>query len=320
MNKRHVLLLTAVLSMAALPVSSAQTSGQIPAISTKPDAQLSNRSISVNTGSYSGPLSVLLTAVAKAAGYDVVFNFNVDALALIDGAIVTNSAAGTSGQSASTAYSSAVGKPTELAAKPIVFNFTQRPFNEVWPLLMDVYELQYEVVKIGNGDVIRIGQRPAQLAVPLKFITAKYAEQKALEFFGKPSYNELPIYDNNGKIVDKVRQFDRYILDSQTMRILADVENNRLIAGGTTEETSKIRSFIATIDLPKQTNPVTPQATVVYVSQSSPADVNSVLKSQFPDLKVTPVGQTPQLIITGVKAQVDDALAILKQVDKLASG
>lgn len=315
MNKRHVLLLTAVLGMASFPaLAQVNTTSATASISQKQDPLLSPKLVTINTGSYRGPLSVLLAAVAKSAGYEIVFNFNVDALALVDGSITSAVASG-SPEGAASSYASALGKPTELSAKPITYNFVQRPFNEVWPLLMDVYELQYEVVKIGNGEIIRIGQRPAQLAVPLRYITAKYAEQKTLEFFGKPSYSELPIYDNSGKIVDKVRQFDRYVLDSGSMRILADAENNRLIAGGTAEETAKIRSFVATIDIPKQTVTATPQGEIYYTVKGNAVDVVNVLKAQYPEIKVTPVGQTGQLILSGSQIDLAGAQNVLSKVD-----
>lgn len=322
MNKRHVLLLTAVLGMASAPAFAQTAATPTKTVAVVKDPQLSSSPVSVNTGTYRGPLSVLLSALAKSAGYDLVFNFNVDALALIDGNVIaaaTNTAEATpgqAGQAGSSSYASATGKPAELSAKPIAYSFEKRPFNEVWPLLMDVYELQYEVVNLGSGQVLRISQRPAQLAIPLKYITAKYAEQKALEFFGEPSYTELPIYDNNGKIVDKVRQFDKYVLTSKTMRVLADIENNRLIAGGTSEESSKIRSFVSTIDIPKVANTPIPESRSIYEVKSSTADINNVLKSQYPDLKVTPVGQTNQLIITGPQAQLDAAIALLGKVDQ----
>ncbi|GAA5502592.1 putative type IV piliation system protein DR_0774 [Deinococcus xinjiangensis] len=331
MTKRHVLLLTAVLGMASAQSQSVTTpnaSNVSNAIKNAvADPNLTNEVITVNTGTYVGPLSTLLASIAKSARYDVVFNFNVDALALINGEIVkTNSPATQSTNTSSPEgtdniinYATPLGRPAELPARPVVYNFISKPFNQVWPLLMDVYDLQYEVINLGSGKIIRISQRPAQLAIPLRFITAKYAEQKALEFFGVPSYNELPIYDNQGKVVDKVRQFDRYVLTSTSMRILADIENNRLIAGGTSEESAKIRSFVSTIDVPKIAADSIPQARTVYEVKSNTEDAISVLKSQFPDLVATPVGKTSQIIITGDQSKISTAISLLNQVDKPAA-
>ncbi len=334
MNKRHVLLLTAALGMAPAQAQSANTTARPVVLGNTvktavTDPNLTDAAITVNTGSYVGPLSTLLAVIAKSARYEVVFNFNVDALALINGEIIrSNTAAapatspttpGTSAVNAngiSMSYATPLGKPSELPARPVVYNFVNKPFNQVWPLLMDVYDLQYEVITMGNSKVLRISQRPAQLAIPLQYITAKYAESKALEFFGQPSYSEIPIFDNTGKVVDKVRQFDKYVLVSGSMRILADDVNNRLIAGGTSEESAKIRSFISTIDVPRSASPVVPEGRAIYEVKGSAADINTVLKSQYPDLKVTPVGQSAQLIISGPKEQLDAALILLGKVDQ----
>lgn len=328
--KRHVLLLTAALGMAA-----AQPSAPAPAPASAPqsaavlrDPQLSSAPVTVNTGTYRGPLSVLLLAVAKGAGYDVVFNFNVDALALIEGRLsttssttTTSSADGSTTQTSSAtgtaSYASPTGRPQELSAKPIAYSFVNKPFNEVWPLLMDIYELQYSVVRVGNSQVLRIGQRPAQLAVPLTNIDAPYAYQRALEFFGERIYTELPIRDATGTIVDKVRQFDGYALTG-TLKIVPDTANNRLIVGGTAEETAKVRSFVSTIDIPKAAVAAIPQSQVIYTAKGSPADVTSLLKSRFPNLSLAQYGSSPQVVISGVKGDVDAALALLTQVDRPA--
>ncbi|BBN95630.1 secretin [Deinococcus grandis] len=43
-----------------------------------------------------------------------------------------------------------------------------------------------------------------------------------------------------------------------------------------------------------------------------------MLKNQFNNIKVTPVGQTPQLILSGPRDQLDAALTLLGQVDRVA--
>jgi general secretion pathway protein D/type IV pilus assembly protein PilQ len=324
MNKRHVFLLTAVLGMAAAQGTPPTTPSASTAVTLR-DPQLSSAPVTMNTGSFRGPLSVLLAAIAKSAGYDVVFNFNVDALALIDGGVVANASTTTSTATGNTtqttatsgpaSYASATGKPGELSAKPIAYNFVNKPFNEVWPLLMDLYELQYSAVRVGSGDVLRIGQRPAQLAVPLRNINAPYAYQRALEFFGERIYTELPIRDNTGAVVDKVRQFDGYALTG-SLRIVSDTENNRLIVGGTAEETTKVRSFVSTIDVPRTQAATLPQSQVIYTAKGSATDVVAVLKARYPNLSLTQYGASPQIIVSGTKTDVDTALALLTSVDQ----
>lgn len=326
MTKRHVLLLTAVLGMAA-----AQTSTPAPAPATgsvgaaprnaSRDLNLTDAPITVNTGSYVGPLSVLLASIAKSAGYDVVFNFNVDALALIDGAIVnpgTGAAPTTGTAPAATApttnYASATGKPQELSAKPIAYNFVRKPFNEVWQLLMDVYELNYEVIRLGSGNVLRISQRPRQLSIVLTHTTAAVAREKATEFFGEAAYEDRQYVDAGGKTYTG-KQFVGYRLPD-TLKILTDAENNRLIVGGTNDQVEKVRSFISTIDIPKAATPAIAQGQSIYTVKGSVADVTSVLGVQFPALKVTPFGQRQQVLLNGAQADLTGALKLLELVDQ----
>ncbi|CAM3231706.1 NolW-like domain-containing protein [Deinococcus saxicola] len=340
MMNRYALLLTAALGMAAAQ--------NIPAIPVKPaspspsaapsgnsgnavrnalrDPILIDARITMNTGTYVGPLSVLLTSIAKSAGYEVIFNFNVDALALINGEIVTSGAAVGGAAAAAGAnaaqivpnapivYATPLGRPLELPAKPVAHNFVSKPFNEVWPLLMDVYEMNYEVVKLGDGKVIRISQRPRQLSIALSNITASVARDKATEFFGEAYYTEEEYRDAAGNRVTR-RVFGGYRLPD-TLKILADADSNRLIVGGTNEQADKVRSFISTIDIPKSATPTIAQGQVIYTAKSSPADVSTIVQSQFPSLKVTPIAQTARVIITGPQSDLDAALKLLAQVDQ----
>lgn len=397
MTKRFAfLLLTAALGMAAAQTSTPLNNTETSVRNATADKNLTAARITVNTGSYVGPLSVLLSGVAKGAGYEVVFNFNVDALALINGEIVrantpTTPSAGSTGSTATSgqpqnsspiAYATPVGRPLELPAKPVTHVFNNVPFNEVWPLLMDVYELDYEVVRLGSVNVIRVGQRPRQLSITLSNITATQARDRATEFFGEEYYEEIET--TVGDAVSKTKVFKGYRLPS-TIRILADVENNRIIVGGSNEESDKVRSFISTIDVQRQvstpllqsqkiysvngtSSPVgalqlrypslqltnigdggkvlisgpqtqidealnflaiidppqstgnLPNQTVqrVYAVKGAQADIVALLAAQYPGLKVTPVGQTGQLVITGPQNQLDAAVALLGQVDRVA--
>ena len=56
----------------------------------------------------------------------------------------------------------------------------------------------------------------------------------------------------------------------------------------------------------------------VYAVKGAQADIVALLAAQYPGLKVTPVGQTGQLVITGPQNQLDAAVALLGQVDRVA--
>ena len=338
MIKRHVLLLTAVLGMAAAQTVEAQTVPTLPSTpsgirTAQQDPNLTNARITVNTGSYVGPLSVLLASIAKSAGYEVIFNFNVDALALINGEIVTasmsggagstgtsttgNTAGNQTGPSAPIAYASPIGRPQELPAKPVTHSFASKPFNEVWPLLMDVYELNYEIVRLGGGNILRISQRPRQLSIVLAHTTAVAAREKTTEFFGEAAYKDEDYVDNTGtKRTRKV--FDGYRLPD-TLKILADTENNRLIVGGTNEQVDKVRSFVSTIDIPKQASNTVIQGQATYNVNGSVDDVISVLKTRYPSVQVIPFGSGRQLLLNGPKPQLDEIQSLLTLIDSASN-
>ncbi|MFC6802773.1 secretin N-terminal domain-containing protein [Deinococcus caeni] len=326
MTKRFAfLLLTAALGMAAAQTSTPLNNTETSVRNATADKNLTAARITVNTGSYVGPLSVLLSGVAKGAGYEVVFNFNVDALALINGEIIrantpTTPSAGSTGSTATSgqpqnsspiAYATPVGRPLELPAKPVTHVFNNVPFNEVWPLLMDVYELDYEVVRLGSVNVIRVGQKPRQLSITLSNITATQARDRATEFFGEEYYDEIET--TVGDAVSKTKVFKGYKLPS-TIRILADVENNRIIVGGSNEESDKVRSFISTIDVQRQVSSSVPQGQAVYGVNGSSSPV-STLQARFPGLQLTSIGTGDRILISGPQTQIDEALKLLAIID-----
>ena len=335
MNKRHALFLTAVLGMAhaqaqAAPSTAGTGTPTVTAINTVQtayrDASLTSAPITVNVGRYVGPLSDFLASIAKAAGYEIIYDFNVDALALINGEIVygTGGASGTPGGATNSTYATPVGKPAELAAKPVVHSFINKPFNEVWPLLMDVYELNYRLVRVGNGNIIRISQRQQQLAVRLNFLTAADALAKAKEFFGEAQYTEDPVLDVGGKPVIGSdgkpmmrRRFDGYRLPDD-MKLIADSVNSRIIVGGNSDKLGKVRAFIDTIDIAPLPVPVTsaaPTRKVTYRIQGDADIVTRFLNEQYRDIKISSYGDGV-LLLEGGDDQVGSAINLLGNIDR----
>lgn len=377
MNKRHALLLTAVLGMATAYAQTAPTTTTVNTLQTVyRDPSLTSAPITANVGKYVGPLSTFLASIAKSAGYEVVFNFNIDALALINGEIVF----GNSTASVTTSYATPLGRPQELPAKPVVHNFSNAPFNEAWPLLMDVYELDYQLVKVGSANVIRIGQRPKQLALPLKFISAESALTAIEKFFGEEKFETVISLDSNNKPFQTTRPTGKFGLPN-SIKVIPDSSNKRLIIGSNSEDGIRIRSFVETIDVQSSGKVIStdsiseiyivrgqkesvlqflrdsfpelivtdyasgglaiegPRTSVnraiillgqvdrapeipivqrIYTVRGQAADITALLAAQYPTLRVTPVGQTGQLVLNGAQAQLDTALALLEQVDRPA--
>ncbi|UQN07050.1 type II secretion system protein GspD [Deinococcus sp. QL22] len=290
MNKRHALLLTAALGMAAAQTSTttaspaAQTSlapNAAPTIA--PDPQLSKATITVNVGVYSGPLSSLLAALAKAAGYEVIFDANVDSLNTAAN-LAAAPAAGVATIPATPAAATAAGSTT---ARPLVLSFTDKPFNEVWPLLMDVYGLSYQTLPLGGKTLLRVGNTP-------------------------PTVQR--IYTARGTQADVLA-----LLTAQypTLRVSAVGQTGQLVLSGSQTQIDSALALLTQVDRPViSTVDTSPAMQRVYAVNGQQADVLALLTAQFPTLRVTGVGQTGQLVLSGQQSQLDAALALLAQVDR----
>lgn len=312
-NRFATLLLTATLGLAA-----AQTT---PATSSVADTSLTNATVTIEIGRYAGPLSSLLAALAKSAGYGLILDTNVDALPQAAG---TTAATGTPSTGTSSTGTGATGTATADTARPVVYSFQNKPFNEVWPLLMDVYGLSYDVVTLAGQPVLRVSNTPIQRTVTLKNADATQAGQQVKLFFGTPTYSETPQKDAQGNTVGVTRTLVDVKLDSATLRIVPDVRSNAVIVRGTNKEVAEVTRLLAQLDSTpgapsgSASTPETQTVQRVYTVKGAQADIVALLAAQYPGLKVTPVGQTGQLVVTGPQNQLDAALTLLGQVDRVA--
>lgn len=313
MTKRFAfLLLTAALGMAAAQTST--PAAPVAQASASADPALTPANVTIEIGRYGGPLSSLLSALAKSAGYGLILDTNVDALPSAAGtaAPTTEAGTGTAGTPAATG-----------TARPVVYSFQNKPFNEVWPLLMDVYGLSYDVVRLSGEPVLRVSNTPIQRTVTLKNADATQASQQVKLFFGTPTYSETPQRDAQGNTTGVLRTLADVKLDSATLRIIPDVRSNSVIIRGTNREVAEVTRLLGQLDSTPgagTTSASTETQTVqrVYAVKGAQADIVAVLAAQYPGLKVTPVGQTGQLVITGPQNQLDAAVTLLGQVDRVA--
>lgn len=332
-NRSLTLLISASLGLASLSGAfgqTVQTPAQPPAqpppasAQSTADSRLAASNVSLEIGTYSGPLSSLLAAVAKSAGYDVIFDTDVDGLSGASSAATSAApAAPASGLGTAPApAASASPSPSSTGSRPVVYNFRNTPFNQVWPLLMDIYGLSYEVVQIGPGQVLRIGANPIQRVITLKNANAVDAVNQVKLFFGTPTYSEAQQKDAQGNVTGVTRTLADVKIDSPTLRIVADSRTNSLIVRGTNREVSDVQRLAAQLD--QQVASAASSATTnaqtvqrVYSVKGQQADIVAVLAAQYPNLKVTAVGQTGQLVITGAQNQIDAALSLLGSVDRV---
>jgi len=319
-NRSLTLLMTVSLGLAGVPGALAQSTTPASATSSaqSADPRLAAANVSLEIGTYSGPLSSLLAAVARSAGYDVIFDTDVDGVSGASSASTT-AAAGTGNAAGGTSTTPGTATATS-GSKPVVYNFRNTPFNQVWPLLMDIYGLSYEVVQVGPAQVLRIGASPIQRVIALKNASAADAVNQVKLFFGTPTYTETPVKDAQGNVTSTTRTLTDVKIDSPTLRIVADTRTNSLIVRGTNREVADVQRLAAQLDQQVATGSTSTDATQtvqrVYAVKGQQADIVALLAAQYPNLKVTAVGQTGQLVITGAQNQIEAAVNLLGSVDK----
>jgi type IV pilus assembly protein PilQ len=296
MKKRSLSLLL----MLALGAAGAQTS---PAVASA-DARLSKSSVTFKIVRDGGNLSALLTAVAKSAGYELV----------LDPALDSMTTAGTAAGSAE-AGTPAVNASTTM----LTYDFAGKPFNQVWPFLMDVYGLNYEVVRLGSQDVLRVGRSPIQKIIALpRSLDAALVEERIKLAFGTRKSTALSTTSGQAPVVSEI------VLDSPTLKIVGEPTSSSLIVRGTNKEVREVEALVTQIvasqppELVKVVVAPSPVVQQIYTVKGEQADAEALVKAQFPGITVTAVGKTGKLVLSGQKTLIDTALALLGQVDKPA--
>ncbi|WP_293914710.1 secretin N-terminal domain-containing protein [Deinococcus sp.] len=288
--------------MLALGAAGAQTS---PAVASA-DARLSKSNVTFRITRDGGNLTALLTAVAKSAGYELV----------LDPALDTMSTAGAG------AAAEAGSPATNASTSMLTYDFAGKPFNQVWPFLMDVYGLNYEVVRLGNQDVLRVGRSPIQkiIALPRTLDTALVENRVKLAFGTRKVITEKSGSDAASSSSTR----DDIVLDSPTLKIVGEPTSSSLIVRGTNKEVREVEALVTQIvaaqppELVKTVTPASPVIQQIYAVKGEQADAEAVIKSQFPGINVTAVGKTGKLVLSGQKILIDTALALLAQVDRPA--
>ncbi|GBF05133.1 type IV pilus assembly protein PilQ [Deinococcus aerius] len=310
--KRYALLLSAALGMAAAQTTKPVSPSSIPAtpgasgVTTAArlaDAGLTSANVSFDLRRSGSDLSSMLVALAKSAGYDIILEPDVDALL----------------QGGSTASPGAAGSGT--AGTRVTYNFVNRPFNEVWPLVLDIYGLSYETLRLGDKPVLRVSAKPIQKIVTLpRALSAALVERQLKLSFGSVKGSAQGTANTaQGATASPAEDI---ALDSPTMRIVAEPSSNSVIIRGTNQEVAQVERLLSQIVAAQPPAlqapaPVTPPQDVqrIYTVKGTQADVTSLLAAQYPALKVTPVGQTGRVVLTGPQAQIDAAMGLLGQVD-----
>ena len=299
-----------LLLMLALGAASAQTLQ--PSSTVSADTRLSESNVTFKIVRDGSNLMALLTAIAKAAGYELILDPALDSLTAAG--VGSGSGVPAEGTSATATASSAT---------LLTYDFIGKPFNQVWPFLMDVYGLNYEVVRLGNTDVLRVGKSPIQRIIALpKVLDATLVEERVKLAFGTRQPMAAPTPAPAGSAPATTAPGSDIVLDSPTLKIVGEPTSNSLIVRGSNQEVVQVENLVKQIiasqppELVKTTVQNVPSVQQVYSVQGNQKDIAALIGAQYPALKIIPVGSTGQLVLNGPKDQIDDALTLLTQVDK----
>ncbi|SMB94935.1 secretin N-terminal domain-containing protein [Deinococcus hopiensis] len=300
--KRYVLLLTAALGMAAAQTATPAPATAAPAapVLTSPantpriaDPKLSPATVSFDIRRAGSDLASMLVALARSAGYDIIIEPNVDPV------LAANS------------VTAPVGTAGTATASVISYSFVNKPFNEVWPLVLDIYGLSYEAVQVGGKAVLRVSTRPVQKIVKLPDTLSSVAVERQL----KLAFGTLQTTQGSTASGGNTSTGTDIVLNSPTMRIVSETTSNSIIIKGTNQEVAQVENLLSQIVSAQSTNPGEPSVQRIYKANGALADLTATLAGQFPALRVSAVPSTGQLILSGTQSQIDAALALLAQVD-----
>ncbi|WP_102126864.1 type II secretion system protein GspD [Deinococcus planocerae] len=314
--KRYALLLTAALGMAAAQTPSAPAQATAANASRLADPGLTGASVTFALPGPGSDMTSRLLALAMSAGYEILLEPGVNSVLRGEGGDVPSS------------QGAAPASPAQVS-----YSFVQKPFNEVWPLVLDLYGLSYETLRVGGKPVLRVSAKPVQRIVKLPgTLSAPLVERQLKLSFGtlktvsNSQSNAASSQGASSSTTETTRE--EVVLDSPTMRIIAEPASNSVIIRGTNQEVAQVQRLldeivavqppaVRTVPAPAPAAP-TPDVQRVYSVKGQQADITALLGAQYPALKVTPVGQTGQLVITGQPIQLDTALTLLAQVDRAA--
>lgn len=303
--KRYVLLLTAALGMAAAQTTTTEPAPAAPVLTSPSntpriaDPKLSTSGVSFDIRRTGSDLASTLLALAKSAGYEIVLEPSVDPI-LAANSVVSSATAGTTAGAA----------PTSVVA----YSFVNKPFNEVWPLVLDIYGLSYETVQVGGKPVLRVSTRPIQKIVKLPdgLGSASVERQLKLAFGTRQTVTQ----SSGGQAGSSTSTTtEDIVLNSPTMRIVAEPTSNSIIIKGTNQEVAQVENLLSQIISAQVTNPSEPLVQRIYKAGGPVADLTATLTGQFPALRVSAIPSTGQLILSGTQSQINAALALLAQVD-----
>jgi type IV pilus assembly protein PilQ len=102
------------------------------------------------------------------------------------------------------------------------------------------------------------------------------------------------------------------------LKVSAVGTTGQVVVSGPEDQLAEALKLLAQVDRPPSVAPDPKTSVQVYSAKGKSEDVSKFLAAQYPGLKVTPIGTTERLVISGPQEQLGAALALLGQVDVAA--
>lgn len=340
--RRHILLSLALAAGGGFNAMAA-SGPQIPATtSLRPaagaevsaaDTQLTGTPVSFTLVRPSTSTTALLAAVARSVGYEVLVEPSAQKVLDASGA----------------------GSGTRMT-----YTFTKRPFNQVWPVLLDVYGLSYEISNMGGNAMIRITERPRQatlkapagvelgtLANSLRLAfgaldatgaaSGSTLNSASLRIDADPATRAIIVRGTNREIGQVGRVFDgiagqlaeaaraqaeqqeRAAKDAAFLAAEKAADERAAAAKKSAEEQAaaakKAAEAAAAAKKATEAAAAAEPTVTTYGAKGNVSELKSALSEQFPNLRITAIGSSARLVISGAKGDVDRAMSLLPLID-----
>ncbi|WP_339096645.1 secretin N-terminal domain-containing protein [Deinococcus sp. VB142] len=122
------------------------------------------------------------------------------------------------------------------------------------------------------------------------------------------------IYTVRGQVADITTLLG---MQFPNLRVTSVGQTGQLVLNGTQAQIDTALALLGQVDRPAVASNAVQQ---VYTVRSDQGAIVTFLRAQYPELQVTPVGTTGQLLLSGTRLQLDAALGLLGQVDRVSQG
>ncbi|WP_169743760.1 type II secretion system protein GspD [Deinococcus misasensis] len=188
--------------------------------------------------------------------------------------------------------------------KTVNYNISNKPFREVWDLLIRLNDLDFEI--LGN-DIVVVGP---------KSVVDKFRPAPPVEL---PKVVAEPVVRSFYTVKTDADSVIKFLQETAKDVSITRFGSSRLIAiSGTAAQQQEVSSLLQVIDV-VTTAPTTPVAESTerrfYGTNLSADEVAAFLKAEVPGAQINRVGQSRTLSITATAQQHDEIATLLATID-----